>query len=207
MPIPPYLRTTYNPTRAFKEVLSGNYFRAGFVYMLIPTCLYTLMYVMLHLGHGAPSTFTPWLNIPKEQYYFYNQFLAAPSMVLAWFAAAAYVQVVSRAVGGKGTFEETLALLGLSISVAMWTTLLHDLAMSFLSATQIIDARQHEIAMNTPTVWRTILWICFAAYFFAFTVLFYKTVRVAQKTGKIVSFFIGFTGFVLFQGIFLIFNR
>jgi hypothetical protein len=79
--------------------------------------------------------------------------------------------------------------------------------MSFLSATQIIDARQHEIAMNTPTVWRTILWICFAAYFFAFTVLFYKTVRVAQKTGKIVSFVIGFTGFVVFQVIFLVFNR
>ena len=165
------------------------------------------MYVMLYLGHGAPSTFTPWLNIPKEQYYFYNMFLVAPSMILAWFAAAAYVQVVSRALGGNGTFEATLALLGLSISVAMWTTLLHDLTMSFLSATQIIDARQHEIAMNTPTVWRTILWVCFAAYFFAFTALFYKTVRVVHKSGRIASFLIGFSGFLLFQVIFLIFNR
>ena len=92
----------YRPNAAFESVLKGNSFRAGFLYMLIPLVLYTLMYIMLYLGNGAPSTFTSWLNIPKESYNFWNQFLAAPGMLLAWFATAAYMQVVSHAMKGKG---------------------------------------------------------------------------------------------------------
>lgn len=202
-----YFKTFVDPSRSFLKVLDGSYLRDGFFYMLIPSCLYTLMYVMLNLGHGAPSTFTPWLNIPKEQYYFYNQFLVAPSMFLAWFASAAFVQVVSHLLKGKGSFEQTLAILGLSISVAMWSTLLHDLIMSFLSAMKWIDAGQHEVAMNSPTIWRTILWICFVIYFAAFITLFFKTVKTVHGLSKIKSFLIGTTAFLIFQCIFLIFNR
>jgi hypothetical protein len=202
-----YTRAFCKPSDAFASLLQGNYFRAGFGYMLIPLTLYTLMYIMLFLGNGAPSTFTPWLNIPKESYYFWNQFLVAPSMLLAWFAAAAFMQSVSRAMNGTGSFEATLALTGLSISVAMWSTLLHDLVMSFCSMTGIIDAHQHEIAMNSPTVWRTILWICFAVYLFAFPALFYRTIRSVHKLGRAASLFIAVAGFILFQLIFLVFNR
>lgn len=91
-----YFQAFYKPAAAFESVLQGNYFRTGFLYMLIPLVLYTLMYIMLCLGNGAPSTFTPWLNIPKESYYFWNQFLIAPSMLLAWLAAAAYMQAVNQ---------------------------------------------------------------------------------------------------------------
>lgn len=202
-----YFRTFYNPTGSFIAVLSGNYFKAGFLYMLIPAALYTLMYIMLYLGNGAPSTFTPWLNISKDHYYFYNQFLAAPSMILSWFVAAAFLQTFCHFAHGKGSFEQTLAILGLSISVAMWSTLLHDLTMSFLSAIHWIDARKHEIAMNSPTIWRTILWICFALYFFAFIALFYKTVRIVHGLNKTKSMLFGISAFILFQCIFLIFNR
>ena len=188
-------------------MLAGNYFRDGFLYMLIPLILYTLMYFMLNYGHGAPSTFTPWLNISKENYYFYNQFLIAPSLILSWFAAASTIQVISRALKGKGSFEATLAILGLSISVAMWSTLIHDLVMSFSSATGIVNAKDHEIAMNSPTIWRTILWICFTIYFLAFIYLFYKSVRIVHKLSKASSLIIGTIGFFLFQLIFLIFNR
>ena len=128
-----YGRTIYHPGKAFQEMLDARHLRFGFLYMAIPVAFYTLMYVMLHAGGGAPSTFTPWLNIPKNEYYYYNQFLLAPSLILAWFSAAAMLQVVCRGLGGTGTFEATLSLLGLSISVAMWTTLIHDLAMSSLS--------------------------------------------------------------------------
>jgi hypothetical protein len=202
-----YARTAVHPTAAFTNVLEASYVRDGFLYMSIPLVLYTLMYVLLNLGGGAPSTFTPWLNIPKERYYFFNQFLLAPSLVLAWFAAAALVQVLARAFRGKGTFEQTLSILGLSTSVAMWGTLLHDLLMSFFSAVRVIDARQHEIAMNTPTVWRTVLWICFAIYFAAFLVLYSKSVRVVHGLSVARSALIGAAGFVLFQLVFAIFNR
>ncbi|MEI7492577.1 MAG: hypothetical protein WCK92_14345 [Bacteroidota bacterium] len=202
-----YFQAFYRPAKAFESVLQGNYFSAGFRYMLIPLGLYTLMYVMLFLGRGAPSTFTPWLNISKENYYFWNQFLVAPGMLLSWFAAAAYMQVAGHAMKGKGSFEAMLSLTGLSISVAMWSTLLHDLLMSFFSMVRVIDAHQHEIAMNTPTVWRAILWTCFVIYFFAFPALFYRTVRAVHSLGRAASLFTAITGFIVFQLIFLIFNR
>jgi hypothetical protein len=203
-----YLNTFSRPSEAFASLLDDkHYFRNGFLYMLIPVTGYTLMYIFLVIGNGAPSVFTPWLNIPKEVYYSVNVYLLAPSMILSWFTAAAVIQVLSHLAGGKGTFEQSLATTGLSISVAMWATLLHDLVMSFLSATRVIDAREHEIAMNSPTIWRTILWLCFIIYFFAFISLFGRTVRVVHKVSPTAGFFIGTTAFVLFQLIFVVFNR
>ena len=130
------------------------------------------MYIFLTIAEGAPSTLTPWLNISKENYYAANRFLLAPSMLICWFTATSFIQVVSRLLGGAGTFEQTLPAISLSISIAMWAALIHDLPMSFLSATGVINASQHEIAMNSPTFFRTILWICYSIYFIAFIILF-----------------------------------
>ncbi|GAB4300613.1 MAG: hypothetical protein Kow0098_28100 [Ignavibacteriaceae bacterium] len=109
--------------------------------------------------------------------------------------------------GGTGTFEQTLSTISLSISIAMWGALIHDLPMSFLSAVGVIDANQHEIAMNSPTIFRTILWIYYSIYFIAFFILFPVSVRVVHKINWIKSIIIGSLAFIIFQTIFLIFNR
>jgi len=203
-----YTAAFTRPAEVFATLLQDERrITLAFLFMLIPLLLYTLMYVFLNIANGAPSTFTPWLNISKDNYYFYNQFLLAPSMLLCWFSAASVVQMLSRAMGGRGTFEDTLCLLGLSISVALWSTLVHDLTMSFLSAIHVIDARAHEIAMNSPTIWRSILWLCFLAYFIWFPALFSKSVQSVHKLKKGPALFIGIVGFVVFQLIFVIFNR
>jgi hypothetical protein len=89
----------------------------------------------------------------------------------------------------------------------MWGGLIHDIPMSFLSVIHIIDARQHEINMNSPTIWRTLLWSCYSIYFAAFLILFPKAVRVVHQLNRTKSFIIGTAGFFVFQLIFLIFNR
>jgi len=165
------------------------------------------MYILLTIGNGAPSVFTPWLNIPKEDYYSINRFLLAPSMILCWIVASAIIQILSRIFKGVGTFEQTLAVIALTISIAMWGGLIHDLPMSFLSAVGIINARQHEIDMNSPTIFRTLLWIFYSIYFVAFMILFPISVKVTHKLTTAKSIFIGWTGFICFQIIFLIFNR
>ena len=203
-----YVRTITNPGKSFEGLLTNErFFSLGFVYILIPILAYTLMYVFLTIGNGAPSVFTPWLNIPKESYYAVNRFLLAPSMILAWLAAAAIMQIFSHMFKGSGTFEQTLSVVALSISVAMWAGLLHDLPMSFLSAIRIIDARQHEIAMNSPTIFRTLLWFFYSIYFIAFFILFTRAVRVVHRLSLKRSIFVGSISFLVFQLIFLIFNR
>lgn len=203
-----YFQTIYKPRKTFEELITQeNLYTQSLVYISIPIVCYTLMYIFLTVANGAPSTLIPWLNISKDEYYSINRFLLAPSMIICWFTATSFIQVVSRLTGGSGTFEQTLSTISLSISIAMWGALIHDLPMSFLSAIGVIDARQHEIAMNSPTIFRTILWICYLIYFIAFFILFPLSVRVVHKLNWIKSIAIGFLSFIIFQTIFLIFNR
>ena len=203
-----YFGAFVRPVKAFERLLSdNNYFALGFLFIMIPIVAYTMMYIFLTIGHGAPSVFTPWLNIPKDEYYAINRFILAPSMMLCWIAAGGLMQILARAFSGSGSFEQTLAVIALSISIAMWGGLIHDLPLSFLSATGVIDARQHEIDMNSPTIFRTLLWICYSIYFVAFLTLFPLAIKVVHKLSTAKSILIGWTGFICFQLIFLVFNR
>lgn len=203
-----YFQTVYKPQKTFQEmIIKDNLYKRSLVFISIPIVCYSLMYIFLTIANGAPSTLTPWLNISKENYYSINRFLLAPSMIICWFTATSFIQVVSRLLGGTGTFEQTLSTISLRISIAMWGALIHDLPMSFLSAVGVIDANQHEIAMNSPTIFRTILWICYSIYFIAFFILFPISVRVVHKINWIKSITIGSSAFIIFQTIFLIFNR
>lgn len=203
-----YFQTVYKPRKTFEElIIKDNPYKRSLVYISIPIVCYSLMYIFLTIANGAPSTLTPWLNISKENYYSINRFLLAPSMIICWFTATSFIQVISRLLGGTGTFEQTLSTISLSISIAMWGALIHDLPMSFLSAVGVIDARQHEIAMNSPTIFRTILWVCYSIYFIAFFTLFSLSVRVVHKLNWLKSIIIGALAFIIFQTIFLIFNR
>jgi hypothetical protein len=66
---------------------------------------------------------------------------------------------------------------------------------------------QHEIAVNSPTIWRTLLWTTFVIYFSAFMILFSKCVRAVHKLSPVSSMLIGLYSFGTFQLVFLIFNR
>jgi hypothetical protein len=203
-----YFLTFIKPGQSLRRLLDNERsFQLGFLYILIPIVGYTLMYVFLTIGKGAPSVLTPWLNIPEEDYYAVNRFLLAPGMILSWIAATSVTQILSKLFKGTGTFEQTLSLLALSISVAMWGGLIHDLPMSFLSAVGVIDAREHEIAMNSPTIFRTILWCCYSVYFLLFLILFPLTVKVVHGLNAAKSILIGILAFIIFQVLFLLFNR
>jgi hypothetical protein len=203
-----YFLAFVRPGKAIERLLNDkNYFSLGFVYILIPIIGYTLMYVFLTIGKGAPSVFTPWLNIPKEQYYSINRFLLAPSIIICWWVSSSFIQVFSRFNKGTGSYEQTLSVVALSISISMWGGLIHDIPMSFLSAVGIINAKQHEIDMNSPTIFRTLLWICYSIYFIAFLVLFPLSVKMVHQMKWPKSILIGVSGFIIFQVLFLVFNR
>lgn len=203
-----YFSAFYKPSYAFSEFAnSRNIIKYAFAYILIPIIGYTLMYVFLAYANGAPSVFTPWLNIPKESYYYYNQFLLAPSILLSWFACSVFMHLLSKLFGSDVNFDITFAAVALAISIAMWGTLVHDLIMSFSSAMAWINPNEHEIAMNSPTIWRTLLWISISIYLFAFLFYFYIVSKSIHKLKKLQSITISFLSFLVFQIIFLIFNR
>jgi hypothetical protein len=203
-----YVRAFYQPHSTFEGLRNENRLeKLALGFIAIPIVAYTLMYVFLTIANGAPSVFTPWLNISREDYYSINRFLLAPSMLLCWVTATSFIQITARLVGGQGTFEHTLVCVALAISISMWGALLHDLPMSALSAMGTIDARQHEVDMNSPTIFRTLLWFFYLLYFIAFVILFPLAVRVVHQLNWGKSVFVGLFAFAIFQIIFLVFNR
>ena len=181
--------------------------RLGTAAFSIAVVGYTLVYVFLVFGHGRPTVFTPWLAIPAEVYYQWDRFLLAPSMVMSWLLAAAVAQLLARAFGGVGTFEDTLSVLGFGIGVASWTLMLHDLVTTFLGAIGVIDQRAYEDAMSGPTIWRTLLWIQMGLYLAAFVALFSIGVATTQRLRRGRALVVGTIAFFVYQLVFVIFNR
>lgn len=201
-----YLGTIFHPNKTFRALLAERSSIAqGFYAVLIMAILYTFVYAFLIIGGGRP--FKPWLDIDPDIYYRYNIAFCAPSMFLGWILAAGVVHTTCRCFTSSGSFEQTLSLFGFGIGVASWTTGFHDLLSSFLGAIHVINQRNYEHALNSPTIWRTILWIQMIAYLLVFIILFMKGVRTVYRFSNWQSLLLGLLGFITYQGFFFIFNR
>jgi hypothetical protein len=203
-----YFPTLIRPRRTFDALMADPHrLRYGFFALIISLILYNLVYIFLASAGGAPSTFTPWLNIPKDVYYSYDRFMLAPSMLGAWIFSAAVAHLLSKLFSGQGSFEDTLSAFGFAIGLPSLFSLLHDLPDSFLGAVGLLDQHWYEAALNSPTIWRTILWICYGLSFLFFFILFPKAAGASQRLKPFPAILIGFLGYFIYQGVFLIFNR
>jgi hypothetical protein len=203
-----YIGTIIRPRRTFDALLADDRrLRFGVLALAINAVLYTLVYVFLVAGGGAPSSFTPWLAIPLDVYYFYNRFFLAPTMVMCWILAAGVAQLLSHLFKGQGSFEDMLSVFGFSISIACLASLAHDLPDSFLGAIGLLDLRAYEVALNSPTIWRAILLTLYTLSFIWFVVLFPKAVGSAQRIRRGAAVVIGVLAFLVYQVVFLVFNR
>jgi hypothetical protein len=192
---------------AEKLVTDERRVRFGFFALLVPLVGYVLVYLGLSRSGAYPSTFSPWLALPAETYYRYNVFLLPPSILGAWLLASAVVQMAGRAVSARGSFDDTVSVLGFAISVASWSLLPHDLTVAALGAAGVIDGRAHEHAMNAPTPARDILWFFMAVYLIAFPLLFTAALGAAHRIRRVAAGFLGALGFIVYQMVFVLFNR
>jgi hypothetical protein len=203
-----YVGTLFQPRRTFETLLADSRkLRFGFLAILLNAIVYTLVYVFLWNSGGAPSSFTPWLAVPREVYYFYNQFWLAPSMFGCWILAAGVAYLLSRLFSGKGSFEDTLSTFGFGVTIATLFALFHDLTDSFLGVIGLLDLRWYEVALNSPTIWRAILLTLYSIALILLFVLLIKAVRASQKLKLGPSIFIGSVAAIVYQGMFFIFNR
>ena len=201
-----YISVIKSPAASFNELFSDDRrVRFGLYAVLIQAAVYTLVYVFLIIGGGLP--FKPWLAIAPDDYYRYNVFFLAPSMLMGWILASGVVQLLSRLFSGTGSFENTVVVIGFGIGLASWTTGFHDLLTSFLGGIHIISQHNYEIALNSATIWRTLLWIQFGLYLICFLLLFTFGIKTAHKIKTGQALFLAITGFLCYQLFFLIFNR
>jgi hypothetical protein len=200
--------TLLHPRRTFERLsLDERRLKFGFYAMLISVVLYTLVYIFLTIGGGAPSSFTPWLNVPKDVYYSYNRFWLAPSMLGCWILASGVAYLLSRLVSGKGSYDDTLGVFGFGITVATFFAALHDVTDSFLSAIGLLDQTWYEAQLNSPTIWRTILFTLYGIGLVLLLVYLIMGVYKVQKIKPVHSLWIGFIAAVVYQVVFMVFNR
>ena len=181
--------------------------RFGLAAFLVPVVGYSIVYIGLGQSGAYPSTFTPWLAIPAEEYYRWNLYLLPPSMFAGWLLASAVVQLASRPLGGTGRFEATVAALGFACSAAHWTLLPHDVLVGILGGLHVIDGRAHEHAMNQPTIARTLLWTFMTLYVLAFPWFFSLAIAGVHRVRGARAMLLGVLGFVVYQLVFVVFNR
>jgi hypothetical protein len=203
-----YASAVLRPRRAMEALLAErNRHRFGAYAVAITCVVYGLVYVFLAHNGGRPTVFRPWLAIPAESYYRYNQYLVVPSIVLAWVSAAGFTQLAARALGGSGSFEDTLTVLGFGLSIASWWTGLHDVVTSFLGFLHVLDQRAYEDAMSSATPFRTMLWFLMVGYVVWLLVMFTKGVGAAHRLRAAAAAVAGTVGVAVYQLVFVIFNR
>lgn len=205
-----YLGTLLRPRRTFDALMQDpRRLKFAMWAMLISAALYTWIYFNLSIGGGAPGAPKPFLDIPTDVYYQYNRWFLLPSMFGAWILAAGVAQLLSRAFGGQGTFEDTLSALGYATAIATLASVAHDLPESFLGATGLLDLRAYEARLNSATLAALVLWIFYVLYLILFLVLYPKAVGAAQRFGPGIwrSILVGELAFIVYQGVFIIFNR
>ena len=203
-----YLGVIVRPRRTFDALMGDERrLRLGLTALAVNAALYTLVYELLTIAQGAPSSFKPWLNVTRAHYYRYDRFWVAASMFGCLLLAAAVAQLLSRLFGGRGRFEDLVSVFGFGTAIACLASLAHDLPDSFLGAIGVLDQHHYEVLLNTPTIWRAILLTLYGASMVWFCVLFPKGVGAAQRLKAAPAIAIGLAAFAVYQGLFFVFNR
>jgi hypothetical protein len=203
-----YLGALVRPRRAMDALVAHRgHVRLGAYAVALTATAYQLVYLFLARNGGRPDVFRPWLDIPAEEYYRWDQWFIVPSILLGWIAATGFAHLAARALGGTGSWEATLAVVGFGLSVSSWWTGLHDLVTTFLGWLRVIDQRAYEDAMNGPTPFRTLIWTLMIAYVAWFFVTFAKGLGAAHRLRAAPAAVAGSVGVVVYQLVFVIFNR
>lgn len=204
-----YASAFLRPARGFAALVEHPR-RTAFAWCAVALncAAYQLVYFFLARNGGRPTVFTPWLAVEPERYYGFNQYWIVPSILLAWVTASGVSQIVARALGGTGTFEDTQVVVGFGLSVSSWWTGVHDVISTALGYAGVIDQRAYEDAMSTPgRVPHAVIWTLMLGYLAWFVLTFTRGLMVVHQLSLPRAIAAGTIGFVGYQLVYVIFNR
>lgn len=98
---------------------------------------------------GLEPWVTPWLSIPLKTYYGWEALMAIPMIFTGWLIASGCAQLLSRQVGGNGSFEATARLLAVAIAVSRLVTVIPALVAAVLASVGALDAQWWREAFQT----------------------------------------------------------
>ncbi len=186
--------------RLFERLLNDpRRARWALVAMLAMAAAYNVVCINLALLHGIPSP-PPFLAIPPDAYFFWASFFYTPALLAGWLFAAGFSQVVARALGGTGGFEDTLAALGVATALATLPALLPDLAITFVQVIGWMDYGPWYASVHGGGVWFYIVWAYLLAYLAAFGLLYREAIGAAHRLARGPAWIAAILAFGAYQG-------
>jgi Yip1 domain len=178
----------------------------GFKAVALVAAGYTISLALITWG-GGQSRIAPWLAIPLESYFFWETFFIGIVTLGCWVLASGVVQLLCNLAGGKGSFEDTAALLGFAIAVPTLLPLLIDLIKEPLVIMGYVNILSWTNALSTPGFWMILMLIYIFVYLIGLGVLFPLTTMAAHGLRGWKAVGIGLVGAMVYQGVYFIFVR
>ncbi|GAH54270.1 unnamed protein product, partial [marine sediment metagenome] len=147
-----------NSSTTFKYILEEKSIFYSLKTVIIFGLLYTAICFIAYSNHIEPIT-PPLLNIELSKFYLYAAIYCIPMFFLFWIVVAGFIQVLARYFGGKGSFEETLQVIGIGLYVPLYIMALIDLLIAiyilpgYLFKPNLILGNLYTII---PTIWSII---------------------------------------------------
>ena len=132
----------------------------GFAAVLLLSVLYSIAVLVSWAKGGVPSGYEPFLRIPTGSYYFWQTFFTVPIGLIGWILFAGSAQLLSRKLGGQGSFEENLALLGFTYVLMLPFSWLPEFIGIFLPhpwGTAIYGGTVTAIRVGISVIWVTVI--------------------------------------------------
>jgi hypothetical protein len=180
--------------------------RVGAAAMLGMSLLYTLVSVNLAVIGGTPNQ-EPWLRIPSRDYFYWASYFYAPILLSGWLFASAVTHLSARALGGRGSFDDSVALFGFATAAATVPALAPDLALTSAQAIGWMDYEPWFRSVTHCGVWFYIVWVYLAAYLVYFCVFYPSAARIVHRLNWPRAVVAGLAGFVAYQVFIFVFIR
>lgn len=197
------LGVIFQPITTFGKLLADRQrLRYAWSAILLISVGYALVDAALSVAGHIPNP-EPFLRIPTEQYYFWLQFMSLALYMTCWILAAASMHLLSKVFHGQGSFEDTLAVVGMATAAATLSTLIPDLITSFLGVTGIVEQKVLD-----QFLWGTAYqWLYLGLYTLLFVVLYPLAVRAVQKIQVWQAVLVSVFGILVYTSFLFLFNR
>lgn len=156
---------------------------------------------------GVGPGMEPWLRIPAEHYFAWEVLFTPAVIFLGGLLAAAVMQLLARWLGGRGSFEETVALIGPATAWATLCTLIPDLIAGVLLLAGAITPEEWMADIIRPSLILGVIWTYLLLYVIAFLLLYATVARRVHGLKGFRSAASGGVSFIAYQALLLVFIR
>lgn len=174
--------------------------------LMLTGIAYSLAIVLLAIGGVGPGM-ASWLAIPTADYFRWEPLFTLPVMFLMALLAAAVMQLLARWLGGSGSFEDTVALIGPATAWATLCTLVPDTVIGLLLIGGVIDPAKWMTEIVRPSATLAMIWVYLLIYVAAFGVLYPQVARLVHGLSHSKARLAGWLAFLVYQSLLLVFIR